>query len=213
MNNENKVLASTINTTLTHYAPRTKYDWENFQILDWGDKKSQQLRFDVLTNNILLEASNLLDVGCGLGDLWRFLSSENNLPKSYTGTDLVPEMITLAKKQLPNLHFFQCNVLEQNPQPFLYDVVYASGIFNLRTDDNIAFLAYFLTKIGEITVKNSSLVLNFLNERATKKYDHCFYYDSKFIKNMVAEFYDNVTLIDNYLINDFTIIANQRKEI
>ena len=59
--------------------------------VQYTDKYSQYARFFFLTQ-FIQKGSSILDVGCGLGDLYSFLHS-NDFFGSYHGIDIVPEFI------------------------------------------------------------------------------------------------------------------------
>ena len=210
LENFDKAIDGTRQVATNHYAPRVNRERENFDILDWGDREAQFKRFEVLSNELDLKDQTLLDIGCGLGDLFAYLKSVNNIPAKYVGTDLVSEMIELAKEKQPTCEFYCCDVLAENPATITFDTVFCSGVFNLRTDDNIGFLNYALTALEKLTTTNSKIVFNFLHQRTEKQYDHCFYYNPEVVKKMFLNFYSNVKIIDNYLPNDFTIVATNR---
>ena len=193
-----------------HYAPRVNRNRENFDILDWGDREAQFKRFEILATEVNLTNLNLLDIGCGLGDLFSYLKSVNHTPKNYVGSDLVSEMVKLAKEQQPDCQFYCCDILSENPSKLKFDVVFCSGVFNLRSDDNLGFLNYALSSLANLTTTESTIVFNFLHERTEKQYDHCFYYNPEVVREMFLKFYRNVKIIDNYLPNDFTILATER---
>ena len=56
-----------------HYEPRLDRETEPYRILDWASPQSQEARFQVLADEVPLAGKTLLDVGCGLGDLYGFL--------------------------------------------------------------------------------------------------------------------------------------------
>ena len=65
-----------------HYAPRVSKDRESYDMLDWGSAESQRIRFGILVecmreafgDDLSMDCGlRLLDVGCGLADLWVFL--------------------------------------------------------------------------------------------------------------------------------------------
>jgi len=208
--NFKKAVDATRQIAEKHYAPRVDRERENFDILDWGDREAQFKRFEILSTEVDLANRNLLDIGCGLGDLFTYLKTVNHLPKNYVGSDLVPEMIKLAKEQQPDCQFYCCDILADNPSNLKFEVVFCSGVFNLRSEDNIGFLKYALNSLENLTTSESEIVFNFLHNRTEKKYDHCFYYDPKEVEKIFNAFYRQVRIIDNYLPNDFTVIATDR---
>jgi len=198
---------STRKITNLHYSPRVDETKENYDILDWADKEAQFKRFHVLSENINLSNKTVLDVGCGLGDLYRHLQAERNIPKQYTGTDLVEPMIELAKIQQPNCEFICCDIFAEPPANRKFDVVYCSGIFNLKTEDNMHYLEFVVESVKKLLSENGKIVFNFLNERVEQQYDHCFYYSPEEVKATISKSFEKIKVIDDYLINDFTVVA------
>ena len=49
------------------YNERYKNFGSDIRTVGWKDKKSQELRFEILTRNIDLDGKTILDVGCGKG--------------------------------------------------------------------------------------------------------------------------------------------------
>lgn len=77
--------------------------------------------------------SSLLDIGCGTGELLKFLPSDI----CYTGIDLSKEYIDSAKSKFPQNNFYCCscdNINIDEKQKFKY--VFAFGLFH-HIDDAI----------------------------------------------------------------------------
>jgi SAM-dependent methyltransferase len=101
--------------------------------VDWGSRASQELRFSVLASIGDLRGARVLDVGCGQGDLCGWLAARG-IECEYTGIDLSPRMVALARKRYPRTAFEVRNVLEDQRSCAPWDFVLASGIFYLRQD-------------------------------------------------------------------------------
>lgn len=128
--------------------------------VDWGNVESQRLRFKVLAEVGKLHNSSLLDVGCGIGDLYGWLKQEN-IATRYCGIDITPEMTTIAKKRFPDVDFSVGNMLDGEQLPNQkYDFVIASGIFYLRQNAPLEYLQTVVTamfKAARIAVAFNSL--------------------------------------------------------
>ncbi|HPA64879.1 MAG TPA: class I SAM-dependent methyltransferase, partial [Spirochaetota bacterium] len=66
-----------------HYVPKFGNDRLNHEILDWESMEAQHSRFAVLSEYVPLSGKSLLDVGCGLADLYAFLT-EHGIRTKYT---------------------------------------------------------------------------------------------------------------------------------
>lgn len=120
------------------YSPRT---------LGWGKQGRQALRFSVLTGIGDLQGKSVLDVGCGFGDLYSFLTARG-WTGHYVGIDLVSVLVEEGKKRFPDAELLVGDFEEQIfDEPF--DYVIASGIFNFRLtqEDNWAYIMRTLEKM------------------------------------------------------------------
>lgn len=73
-----------------------RYGEDDVRSLSWGSDNSQQERFRVLAEIADLEGCSILDAGCGLGDLYRFLKKKV-IDFQYTGYDLNANMVKAAR--------------------------------------------------------------------------------------------------------------------
>ena len=89
-------------------------------------KGRQNLRFDALTKYIKPSA-RVLDFGCGFGDLYGFLES-NDIAIDYFGCDVMEEFLEVGKEKYPNGNFFHNPI--GKPLTEKYDYIICSGIFN-----------------------------------------------------------------------------------
>ena len=89
--NNNKIV-------LNYYDKLNKIKCENFKKVGWGSLESQTLRFKILTEIGLINKKSILDVGCGVGDLYGWLL-KNNYTLAYEGLDINPNLIESAKKK------------------------------------------------------------------------------------------------------------------
>ncbi len=128
-------MISPFNTMAARYDRLVDTFGDSHRSCDWGSLRSQGSRFEVLAAVTDLSGCSLLDVGCGLGDLARFLrtSCSFDAPPCYTGIDISKEMVTRARHRDPTLDIRHCNILDGDLGSF--DVVVASGIFALLPPD------------------------------------------------------------------------------
>lgn len=98
----------------------------------------QSFRFEKLTQISDLQGRRVLDLGCGIGDLYPFLLSKfGNV--DYTGIDIVPEVIEFASQKYPGARF-QCLDLLQDEFDESFDYVLMSGVFNKAIPGCTGFL-------------------------------------------------------------------------
>jgi ubiquinone/menaquinone biosynthesis C-methylase UbiE len=188
-----------------YYLGRLNRNQETHEALGWESAEAQAARFSVLLKVTPKERYSLLDVGAGLGDLFRFLK-ENREPVVYTGADILPQMVERARRRFPEARFECIDLLSDESWSERFDVVYASGIFNLRMPDNFGFVTRAAKRFGEITER--LCVANFLSESSTDKEDPYYYYSPKTIGSIFSDFFPRVEIVDGYLENDFTVVAS-----
>ena len=191
-----------------HYEPLIDPSRESFEIADWGDAASQLKRFEVLADNADLAGRSLLDVGCGTGDLWAFLAGRG-LGVNYLGVDLLDKMIDEARRRHPAAAF-EC--LDPFDAASLTDrrfnVVFASGVFNLDTGNSREFLPAGIARL--LALADEALVFNLLHARADTHYDHCVYYTPDQLAPILDQLACDWRVVDDYLPNDFTVICTPR---
>ncbi len=191
----------------SHYEPRIDRYREHHEILDWADRASQHARFEVLAANADLSGRSLLDIGCGLGDLWQFLK-DRQVAAHYTGVDLVDKMISAARRRHPDAVFVTGDIFSDDLfAPAQFDVVFASGIFNLDLGNNEAFLPHALGRM--LRLAGTHVVFNMLHARAEKKYPHCYYYEPAKVLELLRPLPCAARCLDDYLPNDFTIVCEK----
>jgi len=135
------------------------------EIVGWGSKKSQQMRFNVIKNYIKENnCKNLLDIGCGRGDLVNYLN-KNQIKIKYIGLDINHNFIQIAKKRNPKNFFRVGNFLNTKIKSF--DLIFISGIFNLKMKNHEKFMKTFIKKAFKKTKK--ILIFNCLSANAKIK--------------------------------------------
>jgi SAM-dependent methyltransferase len=174
------------------------------EALGWESAAAQRARFAVLLDVTPEERYSLVDVGSGLGDLYAFLR-ETSEPVDYTGVDILPQMVDRARQRFPSARFECLDVLSDTAWSETFDVVFASGIFNLRAPDNAAFVARAASRFREIAKR--LCVANFLSDSSPDKEDPYFYYSRDTVKSVFSDFFGSVKVVDGYLENDFTVVS------
>jgi len=116
------------------------------QALYWENSEVQQLRFQVLLECGVQSGDSVLDVGCGFGDLYRYMV-EQGIETDYTGIDLSPDMIEAAKAQAPQLCFAQGDLFDFDPAPQSVDWVLLSGALNEPLKDDGAYLHQIIPRL------------------------------------------------------------------
>lgn len=204
-----KLLAKSYNELVAFYQSKLKtHGLNDPQALSYNSRTTQELRFAQFLKLIPKDKpATLLDVGCGLGDFAGYLTRNNYTQFSYTGLDLVPEMIAGAKQKQPS-HSFICGDLFTTALP-AFDYVVSSGALNIvftTAAEQPSHIEHAILKMWSIA--KVGLAFNLLNIHSQKHFEQ----DSQFFYSHPAktlQFCQKITprtqLVDSYLDYDFTI--------
>lgn len=196
-----------------HYTPNVSRNKKGYVIADWSSMEAQEARFEVLTEEIfrhgLVRGASLLDVGCGMADLWSYLNTRGIAPE-YHGVDITPAVLKEAKRRNPGLDLSNGDVFSGKPpyMPGSFDIVFCSGVFNLKQDNSPEFAKRGVIRLAQLSSKLT--VVNFLHKRASYKYDMCFYLEPSEILDELENGGWSAVVRDDYLENDFSVIIRSK---
>ena len=191
----------------------------NHKALDWNSVDSQHLRYKIIKEIFVYGRKaagiSVLDVGCGLGDLYGFFKAEGILSRNridYTGYDIAPKLIEAAKKKYPEAKLEVKDILLERHVP-KFDYIFCSGIFNIRIDDEethlehvreMLFRAYDLAGCG--------VAVNFLSQGGLPIGDaeginsgRYYYFDPEKIMDYVRFVCSRFMIRHDYHPGDFTV--------
>jgi SAM-dependent methyltransferase len=195
-------------TIRTYYESNMGKGLPDYCILGWESEEAQNMRFEILANCLELGNKKLLDVGCGTGNLLSYLANRG-IKVDYTGVDILQCMIDLASNKNLEGDFYCVDIFKE---AFFknnsFDVVYASGIFNLNLENNKDFLLHALNLFLDLS--KEAVVFNLLHHNSPDKEDQYYYFNPEELNAMLdklGEKVKKVNLVENYLQNDFTVIC------
>lgn len=192
-----------------YYKDKIKSDNPDFEIHGWENEEAHLRRFNVLYREVKLSGKSLLDVGCGAGPLYRYLK-ERRVGCSYLGVDILPDMIKLAKERYEDTVFLNMNLFDENPFPEKsFDVIYASGIFNLDLGNNEIFVQEAIELFASLAEKQ--VVFNMLSVKSQDKESGYYYAVPESMMHLIRKSgirYQDYRIIEDYLHNDFTVIID-----
>ena len=192
-------------TVRGHYEPRLDTFKEGHLVQDWESEQCQLRRFQVLLDRVDLSGKRLLDAGCGIGDFLSYCV-DRGLDVEYTGVDMLERMICEAQRRHPGGVFVCADLVESSPfEAASFDVVFCSGIFNLRVDDACGSARRILSAL--IPLAAEAVVFNMLSSSSPAKEPAYCYFDPDEVVQWpeIAEL--SADVVRGYLQNDFTVIC------
>jgi ubiquinone/menaquinone biosynthesis C-methylase UbiE len=174
----------------------------------WSNTEVQELRFKILADIGIEQGDRVLDVGCGFGDFADYLSRQGK-PIEFTGIDVSEELLAEGRKHFPNLELLQGDLLDFNPAPQNYDYVTLSGALNRKIDNAEEYTHHIIKRMFETCKKGIAFnLLDARHEWTASRWDlQSFHPDD--IKALVNEFSNDVTIIEGYLENDFSVYVKR----
>lgn len=175
----------------------------SYRAFDWGSRRSQEKRFEILSAVGSMNGASLLDIGCGAGGLYGWLKRRGARPR-YTGVDITSGMIAAAERRHPDARFLCGNVLTL-PAAELgrHDFVVASGIFYLRKTRPERFMQETVAKMYRLCRVGAAF--NSLSAWAASKEGGEFYADPARALSFCRTLTKRVVLRHDYHPADFTI--------
>jgi SAM-dependent methyltransferase len=169
----------------------------------WQSYESQNHGFEVATNltNISWDSVNsVLDIGCGYGELVRYLREVKEFEGTYTGVDILEHFIDRATQ----IHgdderntFICANILSCSNLLSSYDIIISMGTLSVNYDYPYPCgeeTDYFADKLIELSCSLAKLsaVVYFINEENTTFMERAVaenmaFYNSKDIYNMIIK--------------------------
>lgn len=200
-------MANQADLTKKHYKERYRKYGEDPKSLSWGSKGAAHQRFRQIWSEIDFNNKSVLDVGCGFGEMAKFLSKRYKNVE-YTGVDIIEEFIETAKGKYPQ-YTFEVRDYFDNPLDKKFDVVMASGTLNSdlgSKEKNMQFRRKAIKTMFEHT--NKVLTFNMLGSHPapeTKSASNVWYADSLEIIDYCLSLTRRVLVRHHYHPQDFTV--------
>ena len=192
--------------TISYFTSLVNTHQDSPKSLNWASTYSQEKRFKVLSEINIKDGSTLLDVGCGLGDLHKWLV-KNGKKVKYTGVDVTPAMIEKARENIGDADFMAADISDPDIELGQYDYVFASGIFYLLESDPEESMKKIIAKLFDLSLKG--IAFNSLSSWSKVKQEDEFYADPLKTLEFCRTLSPFVTMRHDYHPSDFTIYVRQ----
>jgi len=188
---------------IQRYQQRIAEHGATFASLNSGSEEKQAIRQWVHASALRGERPSILEVGCGLGDFYKYLMTQGR-NCSYHGYDIVPEYVAECQRVYPQAEFGVRNIF-LNGIEGSYDTVVMSQVLNNRyqKSDNMLVmrraleLAYQHTRVS-VSVDMLSTYVDFRNP-------DLFYYSPEDIFRMAKAIAPRVLIRHDYRAFEFCV--------
>lgn len=173
--------------------------------LHWVSKKAQELRVKELIKDLDFEKKSVLDVGCGFGDIIPFIQKKAKRFK-FTGVDLVPEFLEVARNRYPNYEFLITNYFK-NPLEDKFDIVITSGTLNGNIKNALEYRKRAIKTIFEHAKEACAFNMAGGHPQPENKKGYKVYYvDSLEIFEFCLTLTSKIIFRQHYRKRDFTVV-------
>lgn len=198
-----------VNEYINRYETRLKEYGYSPATLGWGKGGRQEIRFQILAQTILENKySTVLDVGCGFGDLFRFLK-KHQWHGTYTGIDIVPGLLKTAKEIDPQINVFEFDITSDLsfPNNENFDYVVASGVFNAKLieSNNEEHIKLALNRMYSIS--KVAICVDFMSTYVDYQNPAAYHTDPLWLLSVIKGISKRVTLRHDYMPFEFAIIV------
>ncbi|PFG57829.1 methyltransferase family protein [Vibrio sp. ES.051] len=177
--------------------------------LGWQDKYSQISRFEALCRGLNLDATSILDIGCGYGDLLEFVELSGQSPKRYIGIDQQKRFVSDARKRnFRTPSDFICGDFSRFVLPRC-DYVFASGSLNYQSA-NKSHTIEMIEKMYCVAEKGCAF--NLLDEAKLPSMRMLASHNKEGVLRYCRLLCPDAKLVEGYSEHDFTIVMIKKAE-
>jgi len=199
------------NKIIKRYEDRVKRYGPSIEALATGGSIKQAERYELLSSISNLNNSKILDLGCGLGDFYKWLLSKKINHIEYTGYDITPSFIKEATIKYPDANF-EVRDIEKDGIPYgKYDYIFSSQVFNnkFEEDSNLKVMK----KIMSILYKNCNkgIAMDMMSQCVDFTEPHLYYYNPIEIFSHAMSLTKNIKIFHNFPNFQMTIFLYKQK--
>lgn len=178
----------------------------------WPDREAQELRFELLCS--VIEATDtavsINELGCGYGELLKFLQRRDYKVDQYNGYDISEEMLARARDYLGDTAGVTFSSKDRLDQMADYSIT--SGIFNVRFSETDDSWKRYMEEVLENMYEHSRIGFSFnvLSTYVDFRQDHLFYADPLYFFDFCKRrFSRHVSLLHDSPLWEWTMIVKK----
>jgi SAM-dependent methyltransferase len=139
----------------------------------WDDPQTQYLRFSELVKCLDFNDDKklLLDVGCGNGELYKFLNFQGFRGR-YVGYDINEKLLTQARNRFAGIEVKNKDIMSEKIEQ-RFDYIVLSGLFNVNAGQSTAWVHGFLKSMFALC--DGIMVFNMISTHVTFRNEQMFY--------------------------------------
>lgn len=168
-------------------------------------RKGQLLRYEAVLKLINPDGKSVLDFGCGKGDFYGFLK-EKGIKCGYTGIDINPNLIELAKKNYPETDFYVMDI-EEDGLEGVFDYTLAIGVFNLAVQDVKELMQRCLKILFQHT--RERVIFTCLNQKTKLRDIGVTYFSVEELERFARKLTKKFNVIDSFVEGDLFLILDK----
>ncbi len=191
-------------STLERYNARLEQYGHDARTLGWT-KRQHLLRYDVLLSYWNLANADLLDFGCGFGDMYDYCRQSGRTDVRYHGIDLNPRLIEAGRERYPDADLRALDI-STDGLPQSYDVIVASGVYNFRMADNWSFIRETFDLFR--AKARRGFAANFITDRVDFRDESLYNADPCAVLDLAYSYSKRVVLRQDYMPFEFTIFVD-----
>lgn len=132
--------------------------------VDWPDKAGADLRYKVMSSVLKANPNNeisILDFGCGTAEFYQFLVDSGFTNFKYTGLDISPKFIEVAKSKFPGLDFICMDFLKDSNEFGSFDYIIMNGVFTEKLNLSFDEMWNYLKELLPIVFRHTNKAIAF----------------------------------------------------
>ncbi|MDN3609537.1 class I SAM-dependent methyltransferase [Vibrio ostreicida] len=188
-----------------HWQKNRLWPGLNHKILGWSSYQEQQMRFSTIGDAAEFRAKSVIDLGCGMGELYDYLTQDQCLA-SYLGIDQHWPFLQQARQRVGSAHCrFKYGDISKLTLP-VADIIVASGSLSYRST-NKNYLSQMITRMHNAA--NETVIFNLLNSDTFPQQKTLQPYNKRAVYRFCKTISAHVRVIDDYSKSDFTIVLDK----